>query len=79
MSSLPDRPLFRALRNHDPERTAVVHSVSGRTFTYGNLVAEVVRAKDRLAETTSGKPLAGERVAFLAENSFDYVGIASTT
>ncbi|KAK2767712.1 hypothetical protein FQN54_003870 [Arachnomyces sp. PD_36] len=74
-SSLPNRPLFRALRDHDPSKTAVIHSLSGRTFTYGNLLAEVIRAKDRLAETTtaSGKPLAGERVAFLVENSFDYV------
>ncbi|PYI05647.1 AMP-binding enzyme [Aspergillus sclerotiicarbonarius CBS 121057] len=75
LSSLPNLPLFRALQNHDPSNLAVVHSASARSFTYGNLVADVLQAKERLVESAGGKQdgLSGERVAFLAENSYDYV------
>ncbi|KAJ5109475.1 hypothetical protein N7456_006150 [Penicillium angulare] len=74
LSTLPDIPIFRALKDHDPSSLAVVHSVSTRSFTYGNLIADVLRAKDDIERKSSktGK-LAGERVAFLAENSYDYV------
>lgn len=77
LSTLPNLPIFRALQSHDPASLAVIHSVSQRTFTYGNLVADVLRARDDLERKTSktaGK-LSGERVAFLAENSYDYVGM----
>ncbi|KAJ5935816.1 AMP-dependent synthetase/ligase [Penicillium verhagenii] len=72
LSTLPNIPIFRALQNHDTSSLAVVHSASTRSFTYGNLVADVLRAKDDLERKASGK-LTGERVAFLAENSYDYV------
>ncbi|KAJ5698089.1 AMP-dependent synthetase/ligase [Penicillium macrosclerotiorum] len=73
--ALPNIPIFRALKNHDPASLAVVHSASGRSFTYGDLTTDVLRAKEDLehkAARVTGK-LAGERVAFLAENSYDYV------
>ncbi|KAE8402552.1 hypothetical protein BDV37DRAFT_252503 [Aspergillus pseudonomiae] len=75
LSTLPNLPLFQALRDHDQSSLAVVHSASSRSFTYGNLVADVVRAKERLLECAKGQQdgLAGERIAFLAENSYDYV------
>lgn len=73
LSTLPNLPIFRSLQDHDPASVAVVHSTSNRTFTYGNLVGDVLRAKENLSSKT-GK-LAGERVAFLAENSYDYVGM----
>lgn len=75
-SSLPNLPLFRALQDHDQSNLAVVHSASARSFTYGNLVADVLQAKERLVQSAGGGKdgLSGERVAFLAENSYDYVG-----
>lgn len=76
-STLPDTPIFRALQDHDRDNLAVVHSASSRSFTYGNLIADVLRAKEDLeqkAAKSTGK-LAGERIAFLAENSYDYVGM----
>ncbi|PLB51564.1 putative AMP-binding enzyme [Aspergillus steynii IBT 23096] len=75
LSSLPNLPLFRALQNHDRSSLAVVHSASSRSFTYGNLVADVLRAQKQLRESAGGDQhaLSGERVAFLAENSYDYV------
>ncbi|KAJ5658944.1 hypothetical protein N7507_005395 [Penicillium longicatenatum] len=72
LSTLPNIPIFRALQKHDPSSLAVVHSASARSFTYGNLIADILRAKDDLERIASGK-LSGERVAFLAENSYDYV------
>lgn len=76
LSSLPNIPLFRALQNHDRSSLAVVHSASSRSFTYGNLVADVLRAQQQLRESAGGREngLSGERIAFLAENSYDYVG-----
>ena len=75
-SSLPRTPLFEALTKHDPNSTAVVHSLSGRSFTYGHLVRDVAIAKDRIAKDAGRDPreMHGERVAFLVENSYDYVG-----
>lgn len=72
-STLPNLPIFRALQNHDPSNVAVLHSLSSRSFTYGNLIADVLHAKDDLECKTAGKT-SGERIAFLAENSYDYVG-----
>ncbi|KAJ5893136.1 AMP-dependent synthetase/ligase [Penicillium tannophilum] len=72
LSTLPNIAIFRALQKHDPSSLAVLHSASTRSFTYGNLIGDVLRAKDDLERKASGK-LAGERIAFLAENSYDYV------
>ncbi|KAJ5782042.1 hypothetical protein N7457_003816 [Penicillium paradoxum] len=75
LSTLPNTHIFRALQSHDPESLAVVHSLSSRSFTYGSLIADVVRTKDdleRKAARAQGQ-LVGERIAFLAENSYDYV------
>lgn len=72
LSTLPNLPLFRALQNHDLSSTAVVHSVSGRSFTYGNLIGDVLRSKEALSAKADG--VEGERIAFLAENGYDYVG-----
>lgn len=74
LSTLPRLPIFEAVARHDPEAVAVVHSVSGRSFTYGQLLADVSRARDRLREARNGADLDGERIAFLVENSYDYVG-----
>lgn len=75
-STLPNLPLFAALKDHNPSRTAIVHSASSRSFTYGNLVADVLQAKQDLLSKAGDKGLAGERIPFLIENSYDYVGIS---
>lgn len=73
-STLPRLPIFEHLVKHDPSSTAIVHSLSQKSFTYGQLVGDVVRAKENLRNGANGKSLQGERVAFLIENSYDYVG-----
>ena len=52
----------------------MIHSGSQRTFTYGSLLHDVAAAKAQLASIGGGRPLAGERIAFLAEHGYDYVG-----
>jgi malonyl-CoA/methylmalonyl-CoA synthetase len=72
--TLPRLPIFEAIARHDPSRIAVIHSLSGRSFTYGSLIHDVVDAARRLREGNNGASLDGERVAILIENSYDYVG-----
>ncbi len=73
-SSLPRLPVFEAIARHDPDSTVVIHSGSGRRFRYGELLGDVVRTRNRLYETAGRTDIDGERIAFLVENSYDYVG-----
>jgi len=73
-STLPSSPIFEAIANHEPTSSAVIHGPSGRKFNYGSLLHDVATGKDKLSAFVEGRPLAGQRIAFLAENSYDYVG-----
>jgi malonyl-CoA/methylmalonyl-CoA synthetase len=76
-TSLPRLPVLEAIAGHDPASTAIVHAASGRRFTYGELLGDVGRARDKLAVAVrgaGGADLDGERVAFLVENGYDYIG-----
>ena len=71
-STLPRLPVFEAISRHDPASIGVLHSVSGRKFSYGELLHDVADTKARL-RSLAGR-LDGQRVAFLVENSYDYIG-----
>ena len=73
-STLPRLPLFEAISKHDPESTAVIHAASWRHFKYGGLLRDVVNATGSLREQAGRSDLTGERIAFLVENGYDYVG-----
>lgn len=73
-STLPRLPVFEAISGHDPDSTVVVHSASRRTFRYGELLGDVCRMRNRLLEAAGRDDIHGERIAFLVENSYDYVG-----
>lgn len=73
-TTLPRLPVFEAIAKHDLESTVVVHSASQRTFKYGELLGDVCRTRDQLLEAAGKSDINGERVAFLIENSYDYVG-----
>jgi malonyl-CoA/methylmalonyl-CoA synthetase len=77
-STLPRLPIFEAIKSHDAQSIAVVHSISGRTFTYGELVNDIAAAKDKLQRNTNGKGAEGQRISFLVENGYDYVGAHSS-
>lgn len=72
-STLPKLPLFDAISRHNPDTTAVTHCLSGRTFRYGELLPDVARARERIYAAAGKSDIQGERVAFLVENSYDYV------
>lgn len=73
-STLPKLPIFEAVANHDPHSPAVIHCTSGRQFTYGSLLQDVANAKEKLRQSAESRPVQGERIAFLVENGYDYVG-----
>lgn len=72
--SLPRLPILEAVASHDPDSTAVIHSLSGRKFTYGELLGDVWQARDSFREACGKDDMNGQRIAFLVENSYDYVG-----
>ena len=72
--TLPKLAIFEAIASHDPKSTAVIHSTSGRRFLYGQLLRDVAASKDRLHRLFCGQGLDGQRIAFLVENSYDFVG-----
>lgn len=77
-STLPKLRIFDAIAQHDPKKVAIIHSISGRQFTYGQLLEDVATAKEELINLMPpGQALEGQRVGFLMENSYDYVGRAS--
>ncbi|CAK7239870.1 MAG: hypothetical protein STHCBS139747_001305 [Sporothrix thermara] len=72
--TLPRLPVFEAIAKHDPESTAVVHSLSGRRFRYGELLGDVRKVRDQMIKAAGRTDdLNGERVGFMVENSYDYV------
>ncbi len=73
-STLPRLPIFEAIKKHDAQSTAIVHSLSGRAFTYGELVNDVAAAKDKIQRNMGDKNVPGQRISFLVENGYDYVG-----
>jgi len=73
-STLPRLPIFEAITSHDPKSTAIVHHPSGRSFTYGELVHDVADATEELRIKAGRRELFGERITFLVENGYDYVG-----
>jgi malonyl-CoA/methylmalonyl-CoA synthetase len=73
-STLPKLAIFEAITRHDPKSTAVVHYPSGRKFTYAELVHDVADATHELKGKAEGNTLPGQRIAFLVENGYDYVG-----
>ena len=79
-AALQRSAFFEAIRQHDPTSTAVVNHDSGVAFSYGSLLRDVSLAKERLLKETgkSESGIAGERVAFMVENGYDYVGADSS-
>ncbi|KAI1819755.1 hypothetical protein F4861DRAFT_525804 [Xylaria intraflava] len=71
--SLPRLPLFEAISQHDPLSTVVAHCLSGRSFKYGELLPDVCRVRDQICNAAGKTDIRGERIAFLVENSYDYV------
>jgi len=76
MAALQRTAFFDAIDRHDANAPAVIHSLSGRSFMYGSILSDVAAAKQNLLQVTgkTEQNLVGERIAFLVENAYDYVG-----
>lgn len=72
-STLPKLTIFQAVAKHDPASTAIIHSISNESFSYGTLLRDVVAAKKQISKTVCGSSLQGERIACFAEHSYNYV------
>jgi acyl-CoA synthetase (AMP-forming)/AMP-acid ligase II len=73
-STLPKLAIFEAIVGHDPRSPAIVNN-NGDIFTYGQLAQDVAKAKERLSKVAGD--LDDERVVFLVENGYNYVGATS--
>ena len=76
---MPRKPIFGEISKHDPNSVAVIQSDDGKTFTYGDLLKDVAASKQSMLESSKLKTLESERVAFLVENGYDYVGRHTVT
>lgn len=71
-------PFFETLREHDSPSTAIIDPRYGLAFSYRSLLRDVVRAQHQLRQKMGkGHDVAGERIAFVIENGYDYVGTLS--
>lgn len=69
---------FEAILKHEGSSVAVVENESGASFSYNSLLNSVARAKEQLLAKT-GKcdtSISGERIAFLVESGYEYVGMS---
>ena len=73
-STLPKLPIFEAIAAHDRQSIAVIHSQSQKRYTYGQLLNDVLESVGELNAGSEGKGIEGQRISFLVENSYDYVG-----
>lgn len=64
-----------AIRKHDQSSIAVVESESGESFSYDTLLKSIAGAKELLLSKTGKDDISGERVAFMVESGFQYVGM----
>ncbi|KIW12750.1 hypothetical protein PV08_07936 [Exophiala spinifera] len=67
--------LLEALLSHPSNSTAIIHHDSRSTYSYGLLLRDVACIKEQLLRLTgkSETTIAGERIAFLLENGYEYV------
>ena len=73
-TTLPRKPIFAEIAKHDPNSIAIVQSEDGKIFTYGQLLKDVAASKQSMLDVSKAQKLDGERVAFMVENGYDYVG-----
>ena len=77
VGSLPS-PLLGAISAHRHDACAIVRSDSDKSFSYGKLYQDIADAKMRLRQDLfQGRKPDGQRVAFMSDNGYDYVGAPS--
>ena len=74
-ASLHLTPLLKALNEPDASSIAIVSQNTGVAFSYGSLLRDVARARYALLQSVDGKSLAGQRIGFIVENGYSFVGM----
>lgn len=73
---LQQTAILKAIRGQDPSSTAVVNNLSGASFTYGSLLQDIAQARLGFLKAINGNfDIAGERIAFLVESGYSFVGM----
>ena len=76
--TLPRTPLFEALSKQPRDKTSIIHSASGKKFSYGSLLADIAATRSRILAAVGSADghddLKEQRVALLVENGYEYVG-----
>ncbi|KKK26338.1 hypothetical protein ARAM_004254 [Aspergillus rambellii] len=81
LAALPSLPLFIEAKKHalaNPNQIAVIDTAKGEQFTFGQLLADTAKLKQRILEEldlAGAGDLKERRVAFLVPNGYDYVVI----
>ena len=71
-------PLVAVISGHRHDACAIIHSDSDKGFTYGRLCQDIANAKVRLRQDLfQGRTPEGQRLAFMLDNGYDYVGAPS--
>lgn len=74
-ASLHRTPLLKVLSEQDASSIAIVNQSSGTAFSYGSLLRDATRVRHRLLKSVGDRSLAGERIGFIVENGYGYVGM----
>ncbi|KAI5802418.1 hypothetical protein FPQ18DRAFT_9137 [Pyronema domesticum] len=71
--TLPRTPLFEAISKQPTEKTAIIHSASGKRFTYGSLLGDIASTRSKILANAGTDDLKEQRIALLVENGYEYV------
>ncbi|RGP69400.1 acyl- synthetase family member mitochondrial [Fusarium longipes] len=74
-TTLQRSSFLEAIQKHEPYSLAVVENASGASFSYNILINSIAHAKEELLAQAGRTDISGERIAFMVEAGYEYVGI----
>lgn len=74
-TALQRSSFIEAIQKHDPSSLAILENDSGASFSYGTLLNSIAHAKDELLCKAGRADISGERIAFMVESGYEYVGM----
>lgn len=73
-SETGESAFFKAIRRHHSISTAIVNNASGDSFSYNTLLRDALHMRHTLSQGLNRDLEFGERIAFIVENGYTYVG-----
>jgi len=74
-TALQRSSFIEAIQKHDLSSLAILENDSGASFSYGTLLNSIAHAKDELLCKADRADISGERIAFMVESGYEYVGM----